>query len=138
MTVTGRGVPAGGTLTKEPGLGDRRPLPVRAGHRLLIGLLLVAVLLPLVPLLIWSMSGQWRYPALLPQQLSLRGLQQLVDPRSEILQGMGTSAVIGTAVAALACLIASRRAGRSGCIGFAAAASCSSCCSLRSSCPGWR
>ncbi len=63
------------------------------------------VLLPLVPLLIWSFAGQWRYPALLPQQWSGRGVAQLVDPRSHILSGLGLSAGIGVAVAVLACLI---------------------------------
>jgi len=67
--------------------------------------MLGGVLLPLVPLLIWSFSGQWRYPALWPQQLSGRGLRQLVDPRSQILSGLGLSAEIGIAVAVLACLI---------------------------------
>ncbi len=63
------------------------------------------VLLPLVPLVIWSVAGQWRYPALLPQQWSSRGVAQLVDPRSQILSGLGLSAGIGLAVAVLACLI---------------------------------
>jgi putative spermidine/putrescine transport system permease protein len=63
------------------------------------------VLLPLVPLLIWSVAGQWRFPALWPQQLSGRGVRQLIDPRSQILSGLGLSAGIGLAVAVLACLI---------------------------------
>jgi putative spermidine/putrescine transport system permease protein len=63
------------------------------------------VLLPLVPLLIWAVSGQWRYPAVWPQVLSTRGLQQLSDPRSQILAGLGLSTGIGAAVAVFACLI---------------------------------
>ncbi len=75
------------------------------GQRLLVGLLLFAVLLPLLPLLVWAVSGQWRYPALFPQQLSLRGLKLLVDPKSDILLGLVTSAGVAVAVAVLACLI---------------------------------
>ncbi len=106
MTTTSRRVAAGGAPTQEATEPvARRPLSVRTSQRLLVGLLLVAVLLPLVPLLIWSVAGQWRYPALLPQQLSLRGVELLVDPRSDILQGLGTSAVIAAAVSVLACLI---------------------------------
>ena len=106
MTTTSRRVAAGAAPTQEATEPvARRPLSVRTGQRLLVGLLLVAVLLPLVPLLIWSVAGQWRYPDLLPQQLSLRGVGLLVDPRSDILQGLGTSAGIATAVAVLACLI---------------------------------
>lgn len=67
--------------------------------------LLGGVLLPLVPLLIWSVAGQWRYPALWPQRLSTRGLAQWVDPRSQILSGLGLSAGIGATVAVLAVLI---------------------------------
>lgn len=106
MTTTSRRVAAGAAPTQEATEPvARRPLSVRTGQRLLVGLLLVAVLLPLVPLLIWSVAGQWRYPDMLPQQLSLRGVGLLVDPRSDILQGLGTSAGIATAVAVLACLI---------------------------------
>jgi putative spermidine/putrescine transport system permease protein len=73
--------------------------------RVLIALLLTGVLLPLVPLLAWAVAGQWRYPALLPQRLSLRGVRLLVDPASQILAGMVTSVGIAAAVAVLACLI---------------------------------
>ncbi|MEP6563453.1 MAG: hypothetical protein ABJD68_20525, partial [Nakamurella sp.] len=76
---------------QTPGNLARQPFPTRVRRLLLVGLMLFAVLLPLVPLLIWSVAGQWRYPALLPQQLSLRGLELLVDPRSDILQGLATS-----------------------------------------------
>ncbi len=63
------------------------------------------VLLPLVPLAIWAVAGQWRYPALTPQRTSARGLRLLVDPRSEILHGLALSVTIGVAVAVLACAI---------------------------------
>ncbi len=76
------------------------------GTRVLVGVLVTAALLPLVPLLIWAVAGQWRYPAVVPQQLSVRGLGQLLDPRSDILTGLGTSAFIAITVAVLACLIA--------------------------------
>jgi putative spermidine/putrescine transport system permease protein len=79
----------------------RRPL----GQRAATGLLLAGVLAPLVPLAIWAFSGQWRYPGLVPQRGSLRGVQLLTDPRSQIPQALGTSTLIGVSVAALACLI---------------------------------
>lgn len=106
MVITSsRRVTIGGATPADHGPGDRRPFPVRMAHRALAGLLLTAVLLPLVPLLIWAVSGQWRYPALLPQQLSMRGWGLLVDPGSDILEGLGTSAGVAAAVAVLACLI---------------------------------
>ena len=74
-------------------------------RRAALAALLAGLLLPLVPLLVWAVSGQWRYPALAPQQTSARGLRLLIDPRSQILHGLLTSSLIGVSVAALACLI---------------------------------
>lgn len=75
------------------------------GQRIATALLLAGALLPLVPLVLWAGSGQWRYPGLVPQRGSLRGLALLTDPRTEIPQALGTSLAIGIAVACLACLI---------------------------------
>lgn len=63
-------------------------------------LLAVGVLVPLVPLLLWAVSGQWRYPAPLPQELSARGLALLLDPA--VADALLTSAAIACAVAVLA------------------------------------
>ncbi len=70
--------------------------------RLLVGLLLLAVAAPVVPLLLWAVAGQWGYPAVLPTELSGRGLALLVDPRQQVLRGLGTSLGIAVAVAVLA------------------------------------
>ena len=70
-----------------------------------VALLVVGVVLPLVPLVVWAVSARWRYPDLLPGQLTLRGVRTVVDPRSEILAGLGTSLLIAVVVAALACAI---------------------------------
>jgi putative spermidine/putrescine transport system permease protein len=67
--------------------------------------LLAGLLLPMIPLLVWAVSGQWRYPALLPQHYSGRGLRLLADPHTQILHGLLTSTVIAVTVAGLACLI---------------------------------
>jgi putative spermidine/putrescine transport system permease protein len=73
----------------------------RLGAALLVG----GALLPLVPLLVSAVSGPWRYPRLLPQQATLRGLRLVTDPRAQIAHGLVTSTVIAAAVAILACLI---------------------------------
>jgi len=67
--------------------------------------LVLGLLLPFVPLLVWALSGQWRYPALVPQDASARGLRLLVDPASDVLQGLLTSLVLGAAVSTLACCL---------------------------------
>ncbi len=64
------------------------------------GVLLTGLLLPLLPLLAWAISGQWRYPALLPPQLSGRGVALVTDPG--VLAALLTSVGIGTAVAVIA------------------------------------
>ncbi len=73
--------------------------------RPLLALLIAGLLLPLVPLLAWAVSGQWRYPGLVPQRLSGRGVRILTDPRSHVLSGVFTSTLISVSVAALACAI---------------------------------
>ncbi len=74
-------------------------------RRAFLGLLLAGLLLPVVPLALWAISGTWRYPDLLPSDVTTRGLHLLVDPRTRVLDGLVTSTVIGAAVASLACLI---------------------------------
>ena len=69
------------------------------------GLLILGLLLPFVPLLVWAVSGQWRFPGVVPQEVSSRGLRLLVDPSSEVLQGLATSLVLGVTVSAIACAI---------------------------------
>ena len=68
-------------------------------------LLLGGLLLPFVPLLLWSVARRYPYPALLPTERSSRPLGLLVDPQSEVLQGLVSSTVIALAVAAVASLV---------------------------------
>jgi putative spermidine/putrescine transport system permease protein len=67
-----------------------------------VGIVLVGVLTPLVPLVVWAVSARWRYPALLPQDLSARGLRALADPGSQVLAALLTSLTIGVSVTVLA------------------------------------
>ena len=67
-----------------------------------VAVLVTGALLPLVPLVVSAFAGRWRYPALRPQQLSLRGIRLLTDPRSQIPQALLTSTLIAAAVAVLA------------------------------------
>jgi putative spermidine/putrescine transport system permease protein len=69
------------------------------------GLLVLGLLLPFVPLLAWAGTGQWRFPAVLPQHASGRGLRLLFDPSSDVLQGLVTSLVLGVTVSAVAVLV---------------------------------
>lgn len=87
------------TPTSAPGKG--RGLRHGAG----LGLLVLGLVLPVLPLVVMAVSGQWRYPAIVPQTFSTRGLSLIVDPQSEIVRGLLTSVTISTTVAVLASLI---------------------------------
>jgi putative spermidine/putrescine transport system permease protein len=69
------------------------------------GVLVLGLLLPFVPLLAWAGTGEWRFPAVLPQRASSRGLRLLFDPTSDVLQGLVTSLVLGVTVSAVAVLV---------------------------------
>lgn len=81
-----------------------RLLPRRGRHLALV-LVLGGVLIPLGPLLIGAVAGRWRYPALLPQQATGRGLRLLTAPQSGVVHGLLLSLGIAAAVAVLAVLI---------------------------------
>lgn len=70
-----------------------------------VSALLLGALLPFVGLLLWAIVGPYRYPALLPEEGSLRGIRLLVDPRSDIPGALLTSTGIAVVVAVLAVLI---------------------------------
>ena len=72
-------------------------------RRALLVALTVAILLPLLPLVIWAVSGSWRYPDLLPSRLSGRGAGLVTG--GEVLRALGTSLGVATAVALLASAI---------------------------------
>lgn len=71
--------------------------------RLLVAAIVATVVLPIVPLLVWSVSGTWRYPALVPQRFSARGWGLVLG--SEVLGALLTSLLIAVCVAVLACAI---------------------------------
>lgn len=79
-----------------------------ASRWLLRGLLAVVVVVlwaPLIPLLLRAFAQSWRFPRLLPEEPTLRGLQTAFAPGGQLLHGLVLSTAIGAAVAALSCLI---------------------------------
>ena len=68
-------------------------------------LVLLGLLVPFLPLLLWSVAQRYPYPSLLPTQTSGRPLRLLVDPSSEVLRGLVDSTVIAVSVAVVASLI---------------------------------
>lgn len=76
---------------------SRSWLPV-AGLAVLAGW----VAAPLLPLLLWAFTGRWRYPALLPQEWSLRPWSEAVQPGLRVLPALGTSLALATVTAVTA------------------------------------
>lgn len=84
------------------------PSPLRLA--VILGILL-GVLLPLFPLLVWSVSHGWWFPELLPTRLSVRAWAYVFSPGSGVFGALGNSLLISLLVVLL-CLILGVPAGR--------------------------
>ncbi len=85
--------------------GGPAELAGQVASRGLLVVLLVLAMLPLVPLLLSVVAESWRYPALLPDDVSGRGVRLLLDPGERLLAGMLTSTLVAGLTAVLACLV---------------------------------
>ena len=89
----------------------RRARRGRAVARVLVGVELALVALPLAIIAVWAFTDAWPWPDLWPQQLSARGIEQALSGRQNAgVQTLALSigiaaatAVVSTAAAALAC-----------------------------------
>jgi putative spermidine/putrescine transport system permease protein len=72
-----------------------------------LGLFVFWILFPFLSIIIWSVAAGWRFPALLPEEYSLRGYAVSLDPNDDILRGVITSTGIALTVGVLATLIGS-------------------------------
>lgn len=68
-------------------------------------LLIVWLILPLVPLAIWSFTKAWRYPNLLPNDLSLDAWRYVLTDQSGVLSSLTLTSGIALIVTALSVLI---------------------------------
>jgi putative spermidine/putrescine transport system permease protein len=91
-------------MSRLDGMGRALRYAVVAG-------IVVAVLLPLLPLLAWSVSSRWFFPALLPPELSLRAWQYVVSGTSRVGEALVTSAVVALSATFL-CVLLGVPAGR--------------------------
>ncbi|MCA9936150.1 MAG: hypothetical protein KC415_19590, partial [Anaerolineales bacterium] len=65
------------------------------------GAIVLGMLLPLIPLLIWSVSFRWYFPDMLPEMWSLRAWRYVFAPSSRVLPALGYSVGVATAVTLL-------------------------------------
>jgi len=66
------------------------------------GVVVTALVVPFVPLLVWSSARSWRFPALWPQAVGGRAWRVVADPGSQVFTGLLTSTGIAACVAVLA------------------------------------
>jgi putative spermidine/putrescine transport system permease protein len=63
------------------------------------------LLLPLVPLVIWSFAGRWVFPDLVPAEWALRGWLYLTSPAARVGEAMVNSLVVAGATTGIALMI---------------------------------
>lgn len=71
----------------------------------LLGIVL-SIIVPFVPLVLYSISLRWFYPAITPSEYSLHGWAYLTSPSSRLLESLLTSLSVSSLVTLIATLIA--------------------------------
>ncbi len=69
-------------------------------YAVMVGIV-ITILFPIVPIVLWSFSGRWFYPDLMPEQLSLRAWQYVASPASKA----GEAALKGGVIALVATVL---------------------------------
>lgn len=83
----------------------RDPLAIRS-IRVLSGIVLIVwLILPLVPLAIWSFARGWRFPSLLPNEWTLQAWEYAFSPTSGVLDSLWLTIWIALCATALSILI---------------------------------
>jgi putative spermidine/putrescine transport system permease protein len=81
------------------------PAGSRGIHAVVILAIVAAVLLPIIPLLLWSFSHRWFFPQILPSELKLRAWSYVGSPESKVLAALINSTLIAVLVTAAAALL---------------------------------
>lgn len=64
-------------------------------------ILSIWLVIPFVPMLIWSFSYRWTFPDLLPESWSLKGWEYVISPTSQVIPAILDSAFIAICVTCL-------------------------------------
>ena len=84
---------------------QRDPLAIRSIQVVSGIVLIVWLVLPLVPLAIWSFARGWRFPSLLPQQWSLQAWEYALSDTAGVLDSLGLTIWIAVCATVLSILI---------------------------------
>lgn len=60
--------------------------------------MLVTAIVPVIPVLVWSFTTNWQFPNLLPERLTLRGWEYVLEPHARVFPAMANSLLIAVAV----------------------------------------
>ena len=74
--------------------------------KLLVILAIVIIVMPVLVILLWSFTARWPWPALLPEALTTRTINELIFGSAELGEVLGSSILLATLVAILATAIA--------------------------------
>jgi putative spermidine/putrescine transport system permease protein len=77
----------------------------QVGRWVAIAVIVVGVLLPFIPLAVWSFSHRWYFPALVPTEWSLRAWRYVFSSGSLVPKALGYSIVVALVVTVLSILI---------------------------------
>ncbi|MEJ2750649.1 MAG: ABC transporter permease, partial [Anaerolineae bacterium] len=89
----------------SPQLVEDTGSAVRSRHSFLIFAILLGVVAPLIPLLIWSFAHRWFFPAALPTEWSWRAWKYVFSDGSQVARALLNSTVVALAVTLLSALI---------------------------------
>src|SRR4051794_35908243 len=93
-------VPSGDVALHRASASPRRVRDV-VGFAVLVGLLF----LPMLPVLVWSVSATWFFPHLIPTRVDLRSWEYILSPNAKVVPAFMTSLLIASVVAVIAGLI---------------------------------
>lgn len=74
-------------------------------HRLTVITLLISLVLPIIPLAIWSFSRSWYFPQILPKIWSLKSWSYAISSKSGVLDSLGITIGIALSVTFFSLLI---------------------------------
>lgn len=81
------------------------PRAARPPHAAALALLLAALVVPMVPILLWSVARGWFYPAVMPAQWTTAVWASAFSPASDLARALASSLAISTAATVLAMIL---------------------------------
>ena len=93
------------SVLAKPQPGEKVPLRKVIIRWTVIILMIAWLILPLIPLVIWSFAFRWPFPLLLPESWSMRAWQEVFSAQAGILSAFWDSVYIASVVTLLSVLI---------------------------------